>query len=313
MCVNITSELEVCNLTNEPVVTRHEPVLSGVRRILELQLRDIGEKLGDSSAQLTPKVIHEYRVTIKRARAYWRLLKKGVEAPACQRFDDELRAFAHHLAPSREAAVQHETLDALTHAAALPAALVARVRDVLASDHETSPPDTRVLADDAKNLRAQFEEGGCLHEPTSPFADTPRKRQSRAFERALERTYRAGRRKLADVETTSDPDTVLHDLRKQVKYHGNQLLVLRGTKKLTKRQKQLSRLGSLLGEHHDLAQLAERVSSQVTPEDLVVLLPVITRQKVHLEQRALPLAKRLYSRKPRRFLRWLRRHSGSVG
>jgi CHAD domain-containing protein len=273
----------------------------------------IGEKLSDSNAQLTPEGVHEYRVTIKRARAYWRLLKKVVRAPTCQPFDDELRALAHHLAPSRDAAVQHETLDALAREAELPASLVARVQEVLASDHETSPPDTGALAADARELRAKFHEGGCLHASSAHLANTSKKRQLRAFERALERTYRAGRRKLADVETTSDPDTVLHDLRKQVKYHGNQLLVLRGTKKLTKRQKQLSRLGSLLGEHHDLAQLAERVSSQVTPEDLVVLLPVITRQKVHLEQRALPLAKRLYSRKPRRFLRWLRRHSGSVG
>lgn len=300
-------------LTKEPQLARREPVLNGVRRILESQLSGIGEKFGDATVQFTPEVVHECRVTIKRARAYWRLLKKVVEAPACQRFDGELRAFAHHLAPSREADVQRETLDSLSREVDLPAALLARAKGVLASSHETSPLDPQVLANDAEDLRSNFDEGGCLHELKSPFANASRKRQSKAFERALRRTYRAGRRRLDEVATTSDLDATLHNLRKQVKYHFNQLLVLRGTEKLTKRQKRLSRLGNLLGKHHDLAQLEKQVSSQLAVGDLAVLLPVITRNKVLLEQKALPLAARLYSRKPGRFLRWLNRHRDSVG
>lgn len=294
-------------MTRPTRLARREGPLSGVRRIMHSELVGIGEALTDGVVEQT-ELVHRLRVRIKRARAQLRLLRPVLERSSWQSLDAGLRELARHLAPSRDATVLLTTLDEIGREARVPAPVCEHVRRRLGINQIQVLADVELLANDAKRLAASFAPGGALHDAIPAFVAS-RSWQRKLFLRELRRTYRAGRRKLRAIETMAERASALHDFRKQVKYHAHQLLLLPPDKHLRKRGERLAHLGSLLGAHHDLSELEQRVVVTLSPGELSTLLPALLRRKTQIERKALQLAERLYARKPRRFLRWLVAHS----
>jgi CHAD domain-containing protein len=128
-------------------------------------------------------------------------------------------------------------------------------------------------------------------------------------EPGLRRIYRQGRRRYARALHAKPRDTrALHQWRKRVKdlRYAAQVFDL---KELSKRADALQ---ERLGEEHDLALLAARVSAPGSPlagggrrrkRTRKAVLKLIARRRARLRKRALREGRRLYKRKPKRFIK----------
>lgn len=295
-------------MTRSLCIKRPEAPLGGVRRILHSELDGIREALAHSPIEPPPELVHELRVRIKRVRAQLRVLRRVVDRSCWQTLDQGFRRLAQHLAPSRESAVLTATLNEVALDAGVPPALAEHLRRQLGFDREPLHPNVQSLKAETDVLASDFAPGGALDVEAQPFVAGP-SWQRKTFLRALRRMYRSGRHKLNAIETMTERDVALHEFRKDVKYHAHQLLLLPSDPRLRRRVERLARLGSLLGTHHDLSELEQRVVANSTPGESSALLPELIRRKARIERKALRLAARLYARKPRRFSRWLSEHT----
>jgi CHAD domain-containing protein len=153
----------------------------------------------------------------------------------------------------------------------------------------------------------------------------PKERPTKLLAPGLERIYRRGRRGFGVAfrrgrrdrhAGTAGRTEALHAWRKRVKelrYAAETLdrggKSFKSTRRLARRA---DRLGELLGEEHDLALLEGRVrerSRQFAGERVTrkQLLKLIGRRRKSLRQRALREGERLYRRKPKQFVRRLKR------
>lgn len=295
-------------MTRSARLERGQAPLGGVRRILQSEVDGIRATLACSPDEPPPELVHDLRVTIKRVRAQLRVLRAVVDRSRWKTLDAGFRQLAHHLAPSRESAVLAATLNEVTLGAGVPPVFVEHLRRQLMVDRDPLPPNVQSLTAEADVLATNLAAGGVLDVGARPFVAGP-SWQRKTFLGALRRMYRSGRRQLNAIETLADRDAALHDFRKDVKYHANQLLLLPSDRRVRRRVERLVRLGSLLGTHHDLSELEQRIIATLTPGESSVLLPELLRRKARIERKALRLAERLYARKPRRFGRWLSEHA----
>ena len=123
--------------------------------------------------------------------------------------------------------------------------------------------------------------------------------------------YKAGRKALKAA--MKDPSVEkLHELRKQVKYLRHILEVFEPVwpALLKNVEKETHRLADLLGEDHDLAILKQTVLDQVKECDLGPQSRVLSRQiepkRKALETKAISLAKRVYTDRPKEFVNQLK-------
>ncbi len=235
------------------------------------------------------EAVHDARRTLKRLRALVRLVGGAIGADA-RAANVTLRDAARGLASARDAAVVAATFDALAGddpaAASLRAALGrARAR--------ASAPDVpgvleRVRGFDAGVERWRFSDGGWS-----------------ALEPGVHGSYRAGRKALARARVAPE-STVLHDLRKRCKDLQFQLALLRPVfpHVLGGYHEASSELGELLGQDHDLALLEEALRRR-RKREAAPWLEQLTRRRVELRDRALPLAEKLWFDRPRRWTRRL--------
>ncbi|MBA2240981.1 MAG: CHAD domain-containing protein [Solirubrobacterales bacterium] len=121
----------------------------------------------------------------------------------------------------------------------------------------------------------------------------------------LERSYGRGREALGQVRETPDDDATVHEWRKRVKDLWYQLRLLRDSWEgvIAATVDELDRLSDLLGEHHDLAVLAEDVEARMPQPDgdAAQLVKAAGRRQRELLAEALPVGERIYTESPRRF------------
>jgi CHAD domain-containing protein len=163
-----------------------------------------------------------------------------------------------------------------------------------------------------------------------------------AIEPALERLYTKGRRRMRRAQRARGEQArgrKLHEWRKRVKdlRYAMEILERAGQGKragkasggkarkqakaraeaalIHELAKRADDLGEVLGEEHDLAVLAERVrveakagraSGAPGPGARKALLKAIARRRKRLRKKALREGKRVYARKPKRFVRRVR-------
>jgi CHAD domain-containing protein len=125
------------------------------------------------------------------------------------------------------------------------------------------------------------------------------------------RAYARGRDALACVERERSVEA-LHEWRKRVKdlwYH-QRLLRDAWTAPLKAMAAESHRLADLLGDDHDLAVLAERVtgSEGSATLDNETLLSLIAERRAELQEAALELGHRIYAEKPKAYGRRLARY-----
>ncbi len=277
------------------------PVPDALRAVLVERLEHAHGALRDADPDGATDAIHSARKDIKKARAMLRLARPDLADETYRGENDALRDIARSLTAAREADVLTETLELVA------TRLVGQVPEL-----ELDALRARV-AEIASAMRpAQTDGAGAIPEHVVAALA-----EAAARARALDldqcdtetlvagsvRAYARGVRALAAAhdDTTAEH---LHDWRKRAKdlwYH--QRLLRDAWPELFKAQADAAdRLTKLLGDDHDLAQLAEHL-----PDEPAILASV-TELRAEIQTDAWHLGRRLYAEKPEAFGRRLARY-----
>lgn len=270
-------------------IEQDEPVGSALRRIVlgEIDLA-LAHLTRGADANVT---VHEVRKCCKKVRAVFKLARYGLARPTCQEENRWFRDTLRHLAPSRESHVRIMTFDSLD-----PAVELGAIRDTLLQQrHDAMSPKTLLEGVFPVVLeRFQVARGRtdvlAVDELTLPV-----------LLRGVKSTFKRGHSALqaAKAENTSE---CFHDWRKWVKtlwYH-TRLLADPASNTDLELLNTLDRLGTALGEDHDLADLAESLPKTVGSEDDALRTCIAERQAA-LKAQALFFGERIYGMKPSAF------------
>ncbi|PWE18578.1 hypothetical protein DDZ18_02950 [Marinicauda salina] len=197
---------------------------------------------------------HEARKAIKKARSNARLMRKA-DKDASKRINAAGRRAAHMLAEARDA----DSLEQIARAAAIKcddADLAAVLREE--ADRARADGERVDRAEAADQARAMLDE---MERETA--AAGPITEPGTAVAKGLARTYARACDRLAEAK--ADPNGVtLHELRKRVKdwrHHAEALGdVWPGGIKARRRKAKTA--ADLLGDHHDLVRLIERLEAR---------------------------------------------------
>ncbi len=280
------------------------PVPDALRAVLVERLEHAHDALRDAGPDGTAaaEAIHSARKDIKKARALLRLARPDLPKAIYRDENDALRDIARSLTAAREADVLTETFELVA------TRLVGRVPEL-----ELDALRVRV-AELAASLRpTETDDGsGAVPEQTiGALATAVTRARALALDRCdtdtlvagSVRAYARGVQALtaAQHDTTADN---LHDWRKRAKdlwYH--QRLLRNAWPEVLKAQADAAdRLTKLLGDDHDLAQLAEHLPDE--PE----VQAAITELRAEIQAEAWQLGRRLYAERPKAFGRRLARY-----
>jgi CYTH domain-containing protein/CHAD domain-containing protein len=281
-----------------------EDAAAGMRRVIlgrlekaTERLRDAGED-GDAHAE----AIHGARKDLKKARAALRLIRDELGEKTFKRENRALRDAARLLSASRDAEVKLETLDALVGGAGdAPPAATALWHEALAADRD------RLIGggegDQAGAAVAAIEE---------VIARAPDWRIGhdgwKLLAPGLDTAYCEGREAFTALGDSPSFEAV-HDLRKRGKDLWYQVRLLRDAwpPVLDATAEELHDFTDLLGDHHDLAVLAEDLAErpQVAAAQQETLRALIEARQAELLGEARVAGERIYAEKPKAFGRRL--------
>jgi CHAD domain-containing protein len=294
-----------------------ETAASGLRRIALGQLDLAIELLRGESSTPPEEAVHETRKALKRLRALMRLLEGELGVKRAARERAVLRDAAGRLAGARDAEVMVSTLDALVRRH--PRKLGGRrglVELLERLERERRTAIAHTLGDDA--TREQVAAELCFVRARVAKLKLPDRSAGRLTGPGLEHIYRAGRTGRRRAARRKAGPRAPHRWRKHVKDLRYALEVVdardpsrpAASKRVAKLARRADALGELLGEEHDLMLLAERARSykplRRRRRARKQLLRVISRRRAQLRRRALRDGRRLYERKPKRFVRNVR-------
>jgi CHAD domain-containing protein len=234
--------------------------------------------------------VHRIRRRCKRLRGLLRLIRPVFDGYS--RENATIRDAAAELSGSRDAKVVLDTFDALLADGALSLSVENReaVRALLQPpEGAVSEQHGRAMLDDftarMRPLRdriADWDLGG------NGFG---------LIEDGLEATYRTLREDFATASRSEDAED-LHECRKAVKYHWHHVTLLEKSAPniLSAQRDALGKLGEHLGDHHNLAVLAERLDSGDSSVDKAVVQSVhaaVTKRQHDLAEAARELGAQL--------------------
>lgn len=285
---------------------RKEDVGKGVRRIARGRADHALQALGDvEEGAALAAAIHSARKDMKKLRALLRLVREELGEEVYRAENERYRDAARLLSRRRDAEAKLETLAALEERFGdeLPAG-AARAWGV-----ELEEERDEILAASAEDMEALVGRAATAIEAgREEIAAWPPIGDSwSALGPGLLRAYRRGRRELK--RTRSEPTAEhVHRWRKRVKDLWYQLRLLRKAwpELLEGSVDQTHRLADLLGDHHDLAVLAEDLGARPGIARREELAGLIARRQTELLSAALELGARVYAEKPGAFERRLR-------
>jgi CHAD domain-containing protein len=248
------------------------------------------------------KSVHETRKRMKRMRSLLRLIRDEMGEDAYRFENDSYRDTSRILADVRDAQVMINTLDHLADLLGedVPPVLFAHVRRSLIGNlGAASRTITSRGAVDQALARLQRARdrvpGWPLHNDSF-----------KALAGGMQRVYKRGQ---ADFEVAVELRTVdsWHELRKRVKYLWYQLELVSPAWPgvIGSMAEEAEELSDLLGDDHDLAVLAHRVSSRPdrfgSGPDVQHLVASIEVRRLELEEQAVHVGRRLYVESPSAF------------
>lgn len=247
-----------------------EPLEIGLKRIAE-------EQLTAGIQDLQARKVYELRKRIKKVRAILRLLKSHL-GPLYVEENRRLGDIARRFSARRDLDVSLELIETLSSHYKRKTTLNPH-RHALLQKRSALPNLDAVISESCDILsgtRKRIEDWP-LHQLSSSFIDSQ-----------LEKTHGQSRRALERARSTRKPED-FHEFRKSVKRELNQVRLFSTTSE--SEIKRLDRLGSLLGDHHNLVILLQNVDSTSTAfSNLVVgklrLLesPILTLGTTHYEE-----------------------------
>jgi len=281
---------------------RRESVRNGLIRIGRRKAMEALQRIEQPKKADRTEDIHFVRVQCKRLRALLRLLKPVTNVEAVQRENTRLRDAGRALSGFRDAFVAGETFQRVFEGAAPRHMRDASRLLAMKQAHTKSKQDLDL---------ALKECAKALHHIADEFRQLPfSSRGWAALAPGLEKSYRRARK---DYERCADHDTshlgeCFHDWRKGVKELTYQLEIFENVdnKDLRQLRKNFRRLGSLLGEDHDLVVFAEHVREREKHyAGLANFRPVRKRLRKRLKElraKEFDLARKLLADKPRVWL-----------
>jgi len=277
-------------------INKDEPLESGFQRIVAEQMAEAAEVLLDKDEK--EDAVHEARRRFKKVRAVWRLLRDQIGSEEYRRRNIFFRDQARHLASMRDATALLESLDFLEQQflGFFSEGATGQFREWLESHHQAQKLDRESLEAVAHQLTE--------HQPEildfSMAGYSPE-----IIARGITRVYRRGHRALEQCEK-SPSEARMHEWRKRAKYlrYHYQLLEFIWQPIFNPTESEFHRLTDLLGQHHDLAMLKEKLESargQIQETGRQALLALAERQQHLLYQDALQLGHLLYAETPDAF------------
>lgn len=243
----------------------------------------------------TGESVHEARKCLKRVRAILLLLRPSIGERRYRAANAGYRVAGQALAPVRDAAVLHQTLDRLAdHFQEQGAEEQFHVARRAVSNHPTAGRDLNAahsafVKAEAAVRRARRGLKGC-------WAEVPR--TWKAVGDGLAASYRRARS--AHRAATADPTVErLHEWRKRAQRLRHQLRLLRSIRpeRMEDLTTDLDRAVKLLGEDHDLAIFRQALVG----DDRDGPLALVDRRRAELAVEALDLGTRFFRERPRAF------------
>lgn len=253
--------------------------------------------------------IHEARKDLKKTRSILRLVRDPLGEDVYRRENDCLREAGRELSGTRDATVKADTLEALRE----------RYGDEIpegAKDLGTTlEEEQRALSSSADDRESELQ--AAARRASALITETRTEIDDWSFSKSgfkliadgLERSYRRGHKRFADVRSDPTPENV-HEWRKRVKDLWYDLRLLRDAWPpiLGEMADQAHELSDLLGDHHDLAVLSEDLDgrSDVETDEAVAVQALIEGRQEELLEAAVPIGERLYAETPKKFVERLR-------
>lgn len=276
------------------------PFGAELRRVLAERLDDaIGRLDGAGDDDLDTRV-HEARKRVKESRAVLRLARTASEDPERLRaWDRWLRDASRLLAPLRDGEVLRRTarrLDVADEWVGARERLVDALATSVRSERARAAQGqlTAEMAQRVRAVRAEFE------------AWEPGPDRWATIAPGVRRVYRQGRRRMR-VAADEPGDEALHEWRKRAKdlWYAYLLLAPAWPPVLENLADQAHDLSDHLGDHQDLAVLAERLTGDDLDLDEAergALAQAVRRSQEPLRREAFDLGARLYADKPGPFV-----------
>lgn len=256
---------------------------------LRIAREQIGKAVAVAQDESLPpeKRIHEVRRRCKKLRALFRLVRSGFAD-----YDAEnafVRDAARSLAVARDERVLQRTLEALMRWAGKPLPEQAVERD------PDTAAETRMLAEFAAAMSQLFERAGewaCHRIDVQSLVE--------GLQRTYGKAYRLRRRAIR-----RGTEEAMHEWRKYAKYYWNQLGLLEDAAPdiVPSEHKAAGELATLLGLHHDVALLAERLKRDPAgfgPElDVPLARDAAERRLAELERQIEALGHQVFAEQPR--------------
>lgn len=285
---------------------RKEAPAEGVRRIALGRTDKALERLEGIDEDELAVAIHGARKDLKKLRALLRLARDELGKKKLRAENRRYRDAGRLLAAGRDAEVKLETVTSLEHRfAGLPKGAVERWEGALEAERDELAAAMR--KDEEGRIAKAIEtiEGG-----RRKIRDWPLRADSWALVGpGLAKSYGEGRRALAEVLGDPSPENV-HEWRKRAKDHWYQLRIVHDAwpELLGETVDRVHELTDLLGDHHDLAVLADDLRARADLGDRGALEAAIGKRQEELLGPALDLGQRLYAEKPKAFRRRIERY-----
>lgn len=280
-------------------LSEDEGLSDGLKRIVLEQIDKALENLKPTSRN-KDVAIHDARVCIKKVRALLRLMRDSLGNQTYRAEDIANRDAGRALSKARDSVALLEVVDKLIDhfSDQLSTDPFASIRAPLMHSRKVRQKDRKsAMTEAAKALRQARQRvkkwTGSVHH--------------QALARGQTRVYKRGQ---SGFETACDKPSVenFHEWRKQVKHLLNQTRVLRPLwpNMMKAWAAELTTLGKLLSEDHDLAILREKVSKQLEESEnrteIEALVALVDKRRNELQISARVLGARIYAEKPRTFI-----------
>jgi len=277
-------------------MTEHPPAHTSVFHVPDVILAEIDQARAalerlDSDPLYA---FHGARKAIKKARSSARLIRTG-DKSASRRINAAGRRAADALEEARDA----DSLEQIARAAAIHCerseiAAIVTMEGVRAREDSKRVDRTHA----AGQARAMLDEMAGEVEKID-FSQTP----GTVMAQGLVRTYKRAKKRLKIARKNPDGET-LHELRKRVKdwrYHTTALKAVWPDRVKAKRKK-AKKAADLLGDHHDLTRLINRLGDRQDPDEpdlhLHEAIDTLKTRRTALEAKALKTAKKVFKRDP---------------
>jgi CHAD domain-containing protein len=271
-------------------------------RAYTLLQRAIGEALEClGHPRLADKRVHAARKAVKKARATLRLLRPAMNDADYRKENAALLEAGQRLSPLRDAISLIDVFNALVsrYATELRGVELAPLHRWLLAKHTharhallDAPEELRLCADALEGCRDRMRRSNLAHAGHATTIE------------GLRRIYRKGRKALARARHAQTSE-VLHEWRKQVKYLFNAMASLSGSRAHDSRKalKRAERVANWLGDDHDLAMLHNAIRDSAIDTGVAAILNgLVTVRRAKLQARAFHDGRKLFARKPRRFV-----------